>query len=151
MDYPEINLLLADDDKDDCLLFEEILDEIPLDAKLTTISNGAELMFKLNEVGYELPDIVFLDLNMPRKTGFECLSEIKKNEKLKHLPVIIISTSYQKDVIDLLFDAGAHHYIHKSNNFLLLREAIFNSIIRTMKSNFSRPGKAEFELKAEPL
>ena len=118
MTYPDINLLLADDDKDDCLLFKEVLEVLPLDAKLATVSNGAELMFKLNELGYELPDIIFLDLNMPRKNGFDCLTEIKQNSKLKHLPVIIISTSFEQDVIDLLFLAGAHHYIHKPNNFL---------------------------------
>lgn len=141
-----INILLADDDKDDCLLFKDVLIELPLSVVLSIVSNGEQLMKLLNEKDTVLPDILFLDLNMPRKNGFKCLLEIKESEKLKQVPVIIFSTSYQRDVIDLLYKNGAHHYIRKPNDFSILKDTIYNAIILTMKSNFAIPSKAEFEL-----
>ncbi len=146
MIFAKINILLADDDKDDCDLFEEVLGELPITANLITVSDGVLLMKKLTELADNLPDIVFIDNNMPRKTGFECLKEIKRNKKFGHLPVIIISTASGQEVIDLFFENGAHYYIHKPNNFSYLKEAILNSILLTMNSNFLKPRKADFVL-----
>jgi DNA-binding response OmpR family regulator len=65
----------------------------------------------------ELPVLIFLDLNMPLKNGFDCLKEIKKDDKLKSLPVIIYSTSGEEEVIKLVYKAGALFYIQKPDNF----------------------------------
>ena len=100
MDLIKHNLLLADDDIDDCIFFKEVLEELPVESFLTTVKDGVELMKFLNTAN--LPDVLFLDLNMPRKTGHECLSEIKKDQKLKHLPVIIFSTSFDHVVANAL-------------------------------------------------
>ncbi len=104
--YP-LQLLLADDDDDDCFLFEEALSEIPVTTQLTTVHNGEQLMQLLTKTTDTLPHLLFLDLNMPRKNGFQCLNEIKQNEKLKNLPVIIFSTSCQDDVAEQLYKEGA--------------------------------------------
>ena len=88
------NILLADDDYDDRLFFAKALNEIAIDTQLKTVNNGEELMDYLTENCEHIPDILFLDLSMPRKTGFECLIEIKENEKMKSLPVVMFSTSY---------------------------------------------------------
>ena len=78
----QYNLLLADDDEDDCDFFKEALDELLLPTSLVTVNDGVQLMDFLSESGAEnLPDILFLDLNMPRKNGLECLTEIKQLEK----------------------------------------------------------------------
>ena len=91
-DSYSVNILLADDDSDDCLFFKDVLDELNLPTLLTTVHNGEQLMEVLLK-STELPDILFLDLNMPRKNGFECLSAIKQTKKLNQVPVIIFSTS----------------------------------------------------------
>ena len=72
------NILLADDDQDDCLLFKEALDELAITVQLTAVQNGEELMQLLNKAEI-LPDLMFLDLNMPRKNGMECLFAIKQS------------------------------------------------------------------------
>ena len=97
------NLLLADDDIDDCTFFEDALEELPISATLLTVNDGVQLMNYLSAKSDNLPDALFLDLNMPRKSGFECLSEIKLINKLKDLPVIIFSTSLNMEVVDLLY------------------------------------------------
>jgi CheY-like chemotaxis protein len=117
------HILLAEDDEDDCTLFEDVLNELVVDSKLTIVQNGHLLMEKLI-VKEELPDIIFLDLNMPLKNGLECLKEIKKYENLKKVPVIIFSTSVQADIIDILYQHGANFYIQKPDTFLLLKSAI---------------------------
>ncbi len=117
-----LNLWLADDDADDCMFFKEALDELPLDSSLVTVNNGEELMRALATKSTTLPDVLFLDLNMPRKTGFECLSEIKRNEGLKSIPVIIYSTSLDLAVVNLLYEKGAHHYIRKPGEFSDLKK-----------------------------
>ena len=125
-----INLiLLADDDVDDCLLFKEALDELQVLSKFTTIHNG-ELLMQLLKSDEPLPDILFLDINMPRKNGFDCLMEIKQSEKLKDLRVVMISTSFNQSNVDTLYKIGAMNYIHKSPSFSILKILINNSLIK---------------------
>ncbi|MGZ3902669.1 MAG: response regulator, partial [Bacteroidia bacterium] len=96
-----INILLADDDKDDRYFFEKALKTLSIKAQLTISEDGEKLMAYLLKHSEKLPDVLFLDLNMPRKNGAECLTEIKLHEKLKKLPVIIYSTSLHDDVADI--------------------------------------------------
>lgn len=107
------SILLADDDKDDRFFFERALKEVPIPTMLKTVKDGALLMEHLSQKEEPLPDVLFLDLNMPRKNGSECLIEIKQNKKLNHIPVIIYSTSLQDDIADKLYENGAHYYLQK--------------------------------------
>jgi len=122
------NLLLADDDIDDCILFKEALEDIDLNSSLTTVSDGGELMQYLYNNLNSLPDVLFLDLNMPRKTGYECLTEIRENEKFNNLPVVIFSTSFDPQIVKLLFERGAHYYIRKPAEFRELKKLIYKAI-----------------------
>ena len=124
-----INLLLADDDKDDCLFFREALEELPFTANLVMVHDGVQLMQYLKQNTGMLPDILYLDLNMPRKNGFECLSEIKKHKKLRQLPVIIFSTSFNPQIVDHLQQQGAQYYIRKPAEFSNLKKVILRSLI----------------------
>lgn len=72
------NILLADDDIDDCSFFKEALEKLSLNTIFNVVNDGEKLMFYLQKLTSELPDVLFLDLNMHRKNGFECLNEIKK-------------------------------------------------------------------------
>ena len=133
---PFHRILLADDDNDDCLLFTDALNDLPLATHLTTVRHGEDLMLHLYAKN-ELPDLLFLDLNMPRKTGFECLTEIKQSEKLRSIPVIIFSTSYAPEIVDLLYKNGAQHYVCKPNSFKQLAEVIQRAITVTLQKNHS--------------
>lgn len=141
------NLLLADDDEDDCDFFKEALDELVISTALVTVNDGEQLMkFLLKNSSDSLPDILFLDLNMPRKSGFECLNEIKRIEELKHLPVIIFSTSLNTDIVDLMYEKGAIHYIQKPGEFMQLKKVIENALNESTKNNFKQPQRDHFIL-----
>jgi CheY-like chemotaxis protein len=101
-----LQILLADDDQDDRFIFEMELNVIPVKTKLTMLEDGEKLM-KYLYAEKKLPDILFLDLNMPRMRGDECLAEIKKSEKLRKLPVIILSTACNDQVTQNLYDTGS--------------------------------------------
>ena len=134
MNTTYITLILADDDIDDCLLFEEALTELDAPVLLTTVHDGVELMDFLTNNPTRLPNIVFLDLNMPRKTGIDCLKEIKNSESFKELPVIIFSTSYHPDIASKLYNFGANHYIRKPNTFSSLKNVI-NQVLISLEQN----------------
>jgi CheY-like chemotaxis protein len=149
MTTSSLNLLLADDDMDDCIFFKEALEELPISAKLTTVNDGVQLMQLLCAKETSLPDALFLDLNMPRKGGFECLSEIKIIDKLMHLPVIIYSTSMNMEVVDLLYQKGAHYYICKPGEFEKLKKAIFEVVTLATQNKLTQPARDKFILQAE--
>jgi CheY-like chemotaxis protein len=120
------NIFLTDDDDDDCLLFSEALHEIfaPDEATLTIANDGVKLMQALDTNALANPEIIFLDLNMPRKNGFECLDEIRKDPKLKDIPVVIYSTTSNTDVVNRTYQQGANYYICKPQSFIVLKRTI---------------------------
>ena len=129
-----INILLAEDDVDDRFFFKKALDLVPIATQLTIVNDGEQLMEYLADNFENLPDILFLDISMPRKTGIECLAEIQENELLKNVPIAMLSTSYvkeidyEKDIKDMLLKMGAKKFIRKSEVIEGLKEAIENSI-----------------------
>ena len=131
-----INILLADDDETDCLLFKEALEELPVSAHLTIVHNGEQVIEELTKKGNKLPDVLFLDLNMPRKNGFAALGEIKRSRKLEDLPVIIFSTSSELVTIKNVYRDAAHYYICKPVDFAQLKRAIYEALtLITQKDN----------------
>jgi CheY-like chemotaxis protein len=114
-----INILLADDDDDDREFFSEVLSELDATVTISTVKNGTELMKVLSDPANELPDIIFLDLNMPCKNGRECLHDIKKSVRLRHIPVIIYSTSSNVKDIENAYNEGADLYVTKPNTFAI--------------------------------
>lgn len=116
-----LRILLADDDPDDRELFAEAIESH--DTEVDSVPNGIQLMENLSQ-NDALPDLVFIDLNMPEKSGKECLSEIRNHERLKDIPVIIYSTSSSRKDIDDTFELGANLYITKPNSFSELKKAL---------------------------
>jgi CheY-like chemotaxis protein len=147
MSLKELNILLADDDLDDCNFFKEALEALPQSTMLKTVHNGDELMSYLSENTERLPHVLFLDINMPRKNGFECLSEIKNNESLKDLPVVMFSTSGSQDKINILFKNGADVYIRKPSSFAQLVQVIHHALPMAAENIFSN-GKLKYVLNA---
>jgi CheY-like chemotaxis protein len=146
MSQPTLNLLLADDDADDCIFFKEALEDLPVSTNLTTVNDGVQLMQLLSVEEKTLPDALYLDLNMPRKSGFECLTEIKQNQNLKQLPVIIFSTSFDAEVVNLLHERGATYYIRKPAEFFNLKKILLKSINLISNVGDEQPLKEEFVL-----
>lgn len=146
------NILLADDDSDDCELFKCALEELDVNVRFSTVGNGESLMQMLNG-SQPLPDILFMDINMPRKTGIECMGEINRNPLLKHLCVVVLSTTINQASVNLLYANGAHHYFCKPDKFLVLKSLIQKTItlVSSKKSVnkeniFIQPLKEDFVL-----
>lgn len=143
-----LHILLADDDRDDRFFFDKALKALSVPTHLTTVKDGVKLMEYLFENSNKLPDILFLDLNMPRKNGSECLIEIKSNKALKSLPVIIYSTSLYGNVSDLLYEKGAHYYVRKTD-FDELKKNLSRVFSLIVEKKPTRPSRAEFIISLE--
>ncbi|HEV7329579.1 MAG TPA: response regulator [Flavisolibacter sp.] len=105
------NLLLADDDADDCEVFCSVVTTIAPAIKVECVSNGRQLMDLLR---HYVPDILFLDLEMPYKNGLECLVEIRSHAQLKDLPVVAFSSTNRPANIQTAYEMGAHLFLLKS-------------------------------------
>jgi CheY-like chemotaxis protein len=151
MSLKQLNILLADDDTDDCIFFKEALGELLLSTNLTTVNDGEQLMKLLTNETNVLPDVLFLDLNMPRKNGFECLTEIKLSKKLKQLPVIVFSTSFEQEVVNQLYKNGAQYFIRKPSEFSQFKKIIQQSLALIMKEDISQPARENFVVIVEPV
>jgi CheY-like chemotaxis protein len=141
-----LRLLLADDDADDRLFFREALDQIPVSVELTTVTNGQQLMEWLQEHQGNLPHLIFLDLNMPRKNGNECLTEIKLAPQWQSLPIIIFSTSIHPRQVDELYHKGAQYYIQKPTDFRRLTGVIEKLLLMPEEKRQVQPAQKDFIL-----
>ena len=144
MNIKHLNILLADDDTDDCTFFETVLEELFLSTNFSTVHDGEQLMQVLTDKTTKLPHVLFLDLNMPRKNGFECLSEIKLSKKLNQLPVIIFSTSFEQEVVNQLCQNGAQYFIRKPSEFSQFKKIIQQSLALIAQENISQPTRENF-------
>ncbi len=116
-------IFLAEDDDEDIQIFTDIILEISPDIHISVAKNGVELMSLLaNEK--QLPDFLFLDLNMPVKTGFECLKEIRSTEKWKSMKVVILTTSSQREQIKEVYKMGADLYLQKPNSYSVFKDTL---------------------------
>jgi CheY-like chemotaxis protein len=139
----QIHILLADDDKDDRFFFAKALKKILIPTVLTSVDNGETLLNYLSKGKKKFPDVLFLDVNMPRKNGMECLTEIKANKKIKDFPVIIYSTSLSPSVTDLFYEKGAHLYLKKCD-FNDLVDSIAFILTQITKGTFIKQTREKF-------
>lgn len=142
-----IHIILADDDEDDRLFFTDAFDELKINTKVQTFNDGVELMNYLNQDNATLPQVLFLDLNMPKKNGKECLHEIKANEKFKDLAIAIYSTSSSEEDIEDTFVSGANIYIKKPNDFNALKKILSDVVTINWQYHTSGLNKDNFLLR----
>jgi len=140
------NIFLTDDDSDDCQLFSEALHEIFPDSqtRLTITNDGVKLMEALKESVPPAPEVIFLDLNMPRKNGFECMQEIRKTALYQNIPIIIFSTTSNSDIVDKTFEHGANFYICKPQSYSLLKKTIALVLSFDIKKLSQQPVRDQF-------
>ncbi len=112
-----INILLVDDNESENLIFGEALRELPSKTTLNFLTEPNELMNYFENPNKKKPDIIFLDISMPKKTGIECLQEIKAIKKLKQIPVVMFSTSLNQVDVENSFAFGAHLYVEKPKGY----------------------------------
>lgn len=126
-----ITILMADDDVDDQLLAKQALAENRVRNRLLFVNDGEELLDYLNRRGdftnaadAPMPDLILLDLNMPRMDGREALGVIKSDENLRRIPVIILTTSDAEEDILRTYNLGANSFITKPVTFQGLVEVM---------------------------
>ncbi len=138
MNKDQLNIFLADDDDDDRLLFCEALDELETNTRVTTFENGVDLMANLIDKEIALPDMIFLDLNMPLMNGEECLNDIKLEPTLSEIPIVIYSTSLDPHMAEILLEKGANLYLQKPKSYTQLKASLERSL-ESIDQNQSRP------------
>ncbi|WP_010178282.1 response regulator [Aquimarina agarilytica] len=142
-----LHIVLVDDDEDDRDFFREAIEEIDMDTTLSMFVNGQEFLDHITIPNQKLPQIVFLDLNMPIKNGLECLKEIKENNLLEKLSVAIYSTSSSEEDIERTFVLGANVYINKPNSFKKLKKAVEEVLKVNWQYHTSNLNKENFLLR----
>jgi CheY-like chemotaxis protein len=133
----EKKVMIVDDEPASIKLFQEALKEINIKSDCQTASDGKDAFEKLKSKKEDLPELVFLDLNMPRMNGREFLAKFKKEKTYKHIPVIIWTTSSAQKDIDETTALGASYYLIKPNRF----EDLCNQIKLVMEIDWKRPNE----------
>ena len=130
-----VRLLIAEDDEDDYLFIREALKDISINIKDNWVKDGEELMeYLLGKGDYQhpskpqTPNIIFLDINMPKKNGLEALQEIKSDPALKNILVIILTASISINDINNAHENGANSYLIKSSDVNDLNNSIKSAI-----------------------
>lgn len=118
---------MAEDDADDQQIFTEAISSLQDNLNITMFNNGIELLHFLNNDSLK-PNVIFLDLFMPKLNGKETLVNIRNQNNFDHIPVVIFSNEYNIDRISDLFEIGANRYLHKPNSFNTLANALKRTI-----------------------
>jgi CheY-like chemotaxis protein len=126
-----IVILMADDDDDDRLMAAEAFAEQRLTNLFFTVADGEELLDYLhhrgeyhNEKAFPAPGLILLDLNMPKKDGREALAEIKSDPRLKHIPIVVLTTSKAEEDILRTYNLGVNSFIIKPVTFERLAKVL---------------------------
>jgi CheY-like chemotaxis protein len=132
MNQHDVEILLVEDNPGDARLTTEALKEAKVRNKLTHLADGVEALAFLRREGKyantERPDLILLDLNLPRKDGREVLAEIKADEQLKRIPVVILTTSQAEEDILRAYNLNANCYVTKPVDL-----DQFIKVVRTIK------------------
>jgi len=126
MTYIDFKILVVDDDIEDLEIFCEAINEINPSIQCITARHGKEAIHVLHELD-TLPDIIFLDHNMPQMNGRRCLTYIKSDERLKAIPVVMYSTYFSYEAMDQLQKEGAF-VLKKHNKFTDITHHICNTL-----------------------
>jgi CheY-like chemotaxis protein len=150
MNEKNLKIILADDDEADRLLFTDAFTELKSGITIETVNDGMALMDLLYATDtQDLPQILFLDINMPQKTGIDCLKEIRADKRFDDVAIAIYSTSSSEKDMDDTFMYGANVYIHKPNSFDKLKKVLGKAIINFKVYQDPPFNKDNFILNAE--
>ena len=142
----KIKVFIADDDDDDIMLFKEAIEIAGINASLTSFKHGKALSDHIHQ-NENLPDLVFLDINMPLMNGIECLKDIRQTQYFHNVPVVMYSTSYHPDHIKESFNCFANLYITKPSSLNELVSTIKTVFELYLNGNLMKVGRADFDFK----
>ena len=128
------HIVLAEDDKDHSILFKIMLKQVDPTKTLSIVHNGEEL---LEFLSHHVPDILFLDLHMPSKNGLDCLREIRQQESLKELPVVVYSNSANMTDIHKSYLYRADLYMVKPFDSFHLKHALESILSMDWREKYS--------------
>lgn len=143
-----INVFLADDDADDREFFAFACDEIDAVINLKHFENG-QLLIEGLENNSPLPDAIFLDINMPKMDGFQCLSTMRKSDKFKDLCIIMYSTSNTRTEVNRSHALGANGFVQKPSTFAELKSILENVFATDWKDSCSKLDEMNFVVRPD--
>lgn len=126
----KLKIVLVDDDEDDRQFFADALESLDMKTELLQLTNGEECLKHMEDNKDNLPNLIFLDLNMPIMNGFQCLEELRAQREFKDVIIAIYSTSGVEKDIEETFNKGANIYIKKPSNFKELKTSL-RQVIKT--------------------
>ncbi|RYJ39103.1 MULTISPECIES: response regulator [Flavobacterium] len=140
----DFTIFYTDDDEDDLCIFADAVESIPHNIKLQTYSGGQNFLNAISDPSV-VPSVVFLDLNMPGKNGFDVLEELRKSDDKKDIPVVIYSTSSEPGNIERCLNLGANCFITKP----VLMSDIIKAIEHAMQIDWKKfiPNQSNFVFK----
>jgi len=147
MNERKLQIALADDDEDDRQLFLKAMGNLKISTELSLFEDGQQLMDYLHSSLQDLPEVIFLDLNMPVKGGMECLKEMRNDSRFNDIMIAIYSTSSSEKDIEETFINGANIFINKPNDFGKLKESIAKVIELNWQYQTSQLDKDNFLLR----
>lgn len=138
-----MHILMADDDKDDFYILKEAAEKAGEPLTISYVSNWLELWRFILKT---LPDVLFLDLNMPVKNGIECLQLLREDRKYDKVPIIIYSTFVNKNDIDKAYKSGANYFVVKPSAIEDISDMIKKLCSMSKEVLLSTPPREEFVL-----
>jgi CheY-like chemotaxis protein len=136
-------VMLAEDDEDDFYFFSMAINEVPYTVVLKRADDGELLLELLNQ---EVPDVLFMDMYLPKKNGRECLKEIRSNKKYDTLPIIIYTSMKELEQIEFCYREGSNLYVLKPTSFNELKEIIEKILSIEWKKMMYYPTLPDFVL-----
>ncbi|TVZ15459.1 response regulator [Maribacter sp. MAR_2009_72] len=133
IDNEDFLIFMAEDDTDDQQIFTETIAEVDQNINIQLFDNGETVLHEMDTTS-TLPNIIFLDLLMPKKNGEECLKELRANSSFDNIPIVVYSNLYDIERISNLFELGANRYLHKPASFKILTTALSRTI-HSIKNN----------------
>lgn len=126
----KLKIVLVDDDEDDRQFFADALESLDMKTELLQLTNGEECLKYMEANKDDLPNLIFLDLNMPIMNGFQCLEQLRAQQEFKDVIIAIYSTSGVEKDIEETFNKGANIYIKKPSSFKELKSSL-RQVIKT--------------------
>jgi PAS domain S-box-containing protein len=139
-----VNIFIAEDDKDDFLMLEEAIENILPETNITRSRNGRELLQTIDE--QPTPDLIFLDLNMPRMSGIDCLIDIRQRKNTQAVPIVIYSTSSDFEDIEQCYKNGCSLYLVKPASFKDLTVQVKKIFLHDQLANALSKSEQQFRL-----
>lgn len=142
-----LHILLTDDDEEDREFFMEAIKEIAPSVKVTTANDGEQMFDIIEKSTNDLPALIFLDLNMPCKNGFECLEDLKSSDKWKDIPVLVYSTTANLKQVDLTYQKGANLFIQKPHTYSGIKMMLNKILEFNLQELFEKARKENYIFK----